>query len=302
VVDIINAATRKGHNVFVDATRLAEGLFSSHLASNVFLLGVAYQSGLIPLAAESIEEAIRLNKVEAERNIQAFLWGRKYYEDAPAVERIIEPPRTVETAGSLLERRTADLTVYQDAAYAAAYRAFVDEVGAREPALADVVARYLYKLMAYKDEYEVARLLTRPQFDQQVRDMWENVESVEYNLHPPLLRALGRKKKMKLGIWFKEPLMKLAQWKTLRGTPWDIFGYASLRRQERALIVWYRDLVRRVLDRVTSDNLALAIEVLSLPDQIRGYENIKMASIKAVKKLAEEKLAQFAQASLPVLR
>jgi indolepyruvate ferredoxin oxidoreductase len=301
VIDIINAATRKGHNVFVDATRLAEGLFSSHLASNVFLLGVAYQGGLIPLAAESIEEAIRLNKVEAERNVQAFLWGRKYYDDAPSVERILEPQRAAETPGSLIERRTADLGLYQDARYAAEFRTFVEEVASRAPALAEPVARYLYKLMAYKDEYEVARLLTRPEFDQQLRDMWEDVESVEYNLHPPLLRALGRKKKMKLGGWFAEPLRKLASWKTLRGTPWDIFGYAALRRQERALIGWYRDLVSRVLDRVTADNLPLAVEILSLPDQIRGYEHIKMASIKAVKQLAEEKLAQLAQASLPVL-
>jgi len=301
VAAIINAATRKGHNVFVDATRLAEGLFSSHLASNVFLLGVAYQAGLIPLTAESIEEAIRLNKVEAERNVQAFLWGRKYYDDAPAVERIIHPPRTTETSGSLIERRTADLVLYQDASYAAAYRTFVDDVARREPALAEPVARYLYKLMAYKDEYEVARLLTRPEFDQQLRDMWEDVESVEYNLHPPLLRALGRKKKMKLGGWFADPLRKLASWKTLRGTPWDIFGYAALRRQERALIAWYRDLVGRVMDRVTADNLPQAIAILSLPDQIRGYENIKIASIKAVKQQAEEKLAQLAQVSLPVL-
>jgi indolepyruvate ferredoxin oxidoreductase len=155
--------------------------------------------------------------------------------------------------------------------------------------------------MAYKDEYEVARLLTRPEFEQKLRGMWEDVESVEYNLHPPLLRALGRKKKMKLGAWFAKPLRKLARYKTLRGTPWDIFGYASLRRQERTLIGWYQDLVRRVLDRVTSDNLPLAVEILSLPDQIRGYEHIKMASIKAVKQLAEQKLAQLAQASLPVL-
>jgi indolepyruvate ferredoxin oxidoreductase len=106
---------------------------------------------------------------------------------------------------------------------------------------------------------------------------------------------------MKLGGWFAEPLKKFASWKTLRGTPWDIFGYAALRRQERALIGWYRDLVRRVLDRVNTDNLALAREIVLLPDQIRGYEHIKLASIKAVQQLAEEKLAQLAQASLPVL-
>src|SRR5579859_1884796 len=296
IVDIVDACTRKGRNIYVDATRLAEGLFASHLAVNIFLLGVAYQGGLIPLSAASIEEAIRLNRVEAERNIQAFLWGRKYYEDARSVEEILEPHQPEAQAVGLVERRVAELEHYQDRRYAEEYRRFIDQVATREPTLAEPVARYLYKLMAYKDEYEVARLLTQPDFERQVRGMWQSAESVSYNLHPPLLRALGLKKKLKFGPWFRRPLWLLARMKLLRGTPFDPFGHAAIRREERALITWYRNLVEELLEHVTPDNLTIAIEIACLPDQIRGYEHIKMESIRQVKRLAQEKLAIVKQA------
>ncbi len=295
IVDLIDACTRKGRNIYVDATRLAESLFASHLAVNIFLLGVAYQGGLIPLSAASIEEAIRLNRVEAERNIQAFLWGRKYYEDARAVEEIIEPRQPEATPVGVVERRVAELTRYQDRRYAEEYRAFVERVAARAPALAEPVARYLFKLMAYKDEYEVARLLTQLDLQRQMRSMWQSAESVSYNLHPPILRALGLKKKLKLGPWFRGPLWLLARMKPLRATPFDPFGYAAIRREERGLISWYRNLVEEVLEHVTPDNLTIAVEIACLPDQIRGYEHIKMDSVRQVKRLAEEKLVLVKQ-------
>jgi len=291
VVDLINTCTRKDRNLFLDASRLAEGLFASHMAVNIFLLGAAYQGGLIPISETAIEEAIRLNKVDAERNVQAFLWGRKYYHDAQAVESLIAPPAAPADDRSLVERRTADLARYQNVAYAQRYAAFVREVEARQPALAEAVARNLYKLMAYKDEYEVARLLTNPEREAQIRGMWEQVESIGYNLYPPLLRAMGLKKKLKLGGWFRGPLRALASLKRLRGTPFDIFGYAEVRREERALIGWYEQLVRDCLDRATPDNLALAQEIVALPAQIRGYENIKLASIRKVKALAAGKIS-----------
>ncbi|HXA06362.1 MAG TPA: indolepyruvate ferredoxin oxidoreductase family protein [Bryobacteraceae bacterium] len=299
IIDLIDACTQKGRNIYVDATRIAEGLFASHLAVNIFLLGAAYQGGLIPISAGSIEQAIRLNRVDAERNVQAFLWGRKYYVDARAVEDILEPPKPASKPLGLVERRGAELEQYQDRRYAEEYREFVERVAAREPALAETVARYLYKLMAYKDEYEVARLLTQPGFEEQVRGMWEAAESVSYNLHPPLLRALGMKRKLQMGPWFRVPLRWLARLKMLRGTPFDAFGYAELRRQERALIAWYRKLVEDVLDHVTPDNLPLATEIAALPDQIRGYENIKMEKIREVRRMAEEKLALVKQTPVP---
>ena len=203
----------------------------------------------------------------------------------------------------MIDRRIALLTEYQNAAYAAHYASVVRRIreaeaanSPGETALTDAVARALFKLMAYKDEYEVARLLTQPDFQQQIRDLWQSAESVSYNLHPPILRSLGLKKKLKLGSWFRGPLWLLARMKGLRGTPVDPFGYASIRREERALIAWYRQLVEEVLERVTPENLALAIEVVCLPDQIRGYEHIKMESIRNVKRLAQEKLALVRQA------
>jgi indolepyruvate ferredoxin oxidoreductase len=290
-VDLIDAYTRKDLNLFLDASRLAEGLFASHMASNIFLLGAAYQGGLIPISEAAIQEAIRLNKVDAERNLQAFLWGRKYYQDARGVESLIAPPAPPADHRSLVERRTADLTLYQNSSYAARYAAFVHEVESRQPVLADEVARNLYKLMAYKDEYEVARLLTNPEREAQIRGMWEQVESIGYNLYPPLLRALGLKRKLKLGGWFRVPLRALATLKGLRGTPFDVFGYAEVRREERALAGWYEHLVRECLERATPDNMALAQEIVSLPGQIRGYEKIKLAGIAKVKALAVDKSA-----------
>ncbi len=202
-------------------------------------------------------------------------------------------PATVQShaRAGVVASRIADLTHYQNAAYATRYAAFVREVQARQPALSETVARHLYKLMAYKDEYEVARLLTDPAREAHIRGMWEQVESIGYNLHPPLLRAMGMKKKLKLGGWFRAPLRLLASLKGLRGTPLDLFGYAEVRREERALIGWYEQLMRDCLDRVTADNLALAQEIAALPDQIRGYEHIKLASIRKVRMLAAEKLS-----------
>jgi indolepyruvate ferredoxin oxidoreductase len=151
----------------------------------------------------------------------------------------------------------------------------------------EAAARALFKLMAYKDEYEVARLLTNPEREAQIRGMWEQVESIGYNLYPPLLRALGLKRKLKLGGWFRVPLRALATLKGLRGTPFDVFGYAEVRREER----WYEHLVRECLERATPDNMALAQEIVSLPGQIRGYEKIKLAGIAKVKALAVDKSA-----------
>jgi indolepyruvate ferredoxin oxidoreductase len=302
VVDLIDTCTRKDRNLFLDASRLAEGLFASHMAVNIFLLGAAFQGGLVPISEAAIEEAIRLNKVDAERNLQAFLWGRKYYHDAPAVESLIAPPAAPADDRSLVERRTADLTRYQNAAYAARYTAFVREVEARQPALAETVARNLYKLMAYKDEYEVARLLTNPEREAQIRGLWEQVESIGYNLFPPMLRAMGLKKKLKLGSWFRGPLRALASMKALRGTPFDIFGYAAVRREERTLIGWYEQLVHDCLDRVAPDNLPLAQEIVALPAQIRGYEKIKLANVRKIKALAAEKLGEMQRAHLVSVR
>jgi indolepyruvate ferredoxin oxidoreductase len=286
MLEAVQLVTRRGRNIVVDGTRLAEGLFGSHMAVNLFLLGVAWQGGLIPLTLTAIEQAVRLNGVDIDRNLQVFTWGRKYYHDAASVEQLLKPrqQRLVEFD------RASELTAYQDVAYAKQYVEFVENVERRAPALADVVAKNLYKLMAYKDEYEVARLLTKPEFESQALEIWAAPESISYNLHPPLLRSFGVHKKLKLGSWFRTPLLVLKRFKGLRGTALDIFGYAAHRRLERSMIQWYRELMEQVIENLTPDNLPLALEIAALPDQIRGYEKIKEQNIAKVKLAAAEKL------------
>ena len=292
MVDVVSAATLPGRSVFVDANRMAEGLFGSHLMTNIFLMGVAYQAGLLPLSLSAIEKAIELNDVDLERNRGAFTWGRKYYDDPKYVEAQIAPK--VGAQNKSIDR-VAELTAYQNAAYAKQYTDFLS--GIREPALREVAAKYLYKLMAYKDEYEVPRLLLKADFEQRVRDMWEAPEAISYNLHPPLLRRFGVTKKIKMG---RTLLSILQHFKFVRGTAFDIFGYSEHRRQERALIGWYKDLVEQVQVNLTPESLPQALEIAALPDQIRGYESIKERNIAAVKQQAAEKLAAYLQPA-PVL-
>ncbi|HEV2689402.1 MAG TPA: indolepyruvate ferredoxin oxidoreductase family protein, partial [Bryobacteraceae bacterium] len=294
MLELVNAVTNRGRNIFLDANRLAEGLFGSHMAVNMFMMGVAFQSGLIPISLESMEKAIEWNGVDIERNLQTFSWGRKYYEDAAWVESLLKS----ETKTKPPIDRVRELTEYQNAAYAREYVDFLDKIP--EPALRDTVAKYLYKLMAYKDEYEVARLLTKQAFEREVRDMWTAAESVSYNLHPPLLRSFGVQKKLKLGPWFRTPLRMLKHLKGLRGTPLDIFGWAAHRRMERSLIPWYRGLIEEVVANLNADNLPQALEIAALPDQIRGYEKIKEQNVAKVKTQSTEKLAAL-KAPTPVV-
>jgi indolepyruvate ferredoxin oxidoreductase len=257
----------------LDATRLADELFGSHLVSNTMLMGFAWQAGLIPISRASIEQAIRWNGVAVDKNLQAFAWGRACFAGhKPGEQKVaIEPVNYV-----------AALTAYQNAAYAREFASFI--AGVPEP-LRETVSLHLYRLMAYKDEYEVARLLTQPGY-----------EGVSYNLHPPFLRALGLKRKIRLGPWFRPALRILASMKFLRGTPLDAFGYAKHRREERALIGWYRELVRSAIDHPRAE------ELISLPAGIRGYDDIKSRSIAESKRKAAEILACESSPSLSSVR
>lgn len=242
----------------VDAAGLAEDLLGSHVFVNMFLTGFAWQGGLIPISLTSIEHAIRLNAVQVEGNLAAFAWGRAHYGKPP--QRQEAPVARIDYA--------AELTAYQNEAYAKRHADFV----ARMPeAIRDLVARNLYKLMAYKDEYEVARLLTKPGY-----------EGVTYNLHPPMFRAYGLKRKIQLGPWFRPVLQGLASLKFLRGGALDPFGWMRHRREERELIDWYKNLIAANLD-----HPAIA-ELAALPDSIRGYDEVKSRSIVAAKRKAEQ--------------
>ena len=261
--------------------------------------------GLLPISAESVEEALRLNGVAVERNLAAFRWGRKYQQDPESVLQYVtdeQAPVEIQTLDGLVDHRASELAAYQNQKYAAEYRSFVDQLRQAEQRvrpgstdLADATARYLYKLMAYKDEYEVARLLTDPSFEQQYRETFESPRKIIYHLHPPVLRTLGLKKKLSLGPSFRPLLKLLAGFKFLRGTALDVFGWAKIRREERELIGWYRETIQSLLEGLSDANLDHAVEIARLPDQIRGYEDIKTASIEKVQRAVNEKLAELAR-------
>ena len=339
LVQTINRCTRHEGNVFLDAEDLAERLFGDHMASNLIVVGAAYQAGAIPLEAASIEETIRLNGVAVEMNLQAFRWGRLYVQDRTAVERQLKQlevpneatptplreleahlPDAVATARQLLDRsafvgevrrlaeiRIPELILYQNAAYARRYVEFVKKVVEAERGrmsgqtrLSEAVARYLFKLMAYKDEYEVARLLLKEAFLQRLRAQFGEDAQPAFNLHPPILRALGLKRKLRLGIWFMPVLKRLRSLRRLRGTPLDMFGYARVRRVERQLIGEYRQLIASLLPHLNEDNYELAVEIAELPEMIRGYEAIKLAAVAEFHQKVEALRRQFHEAESAV--
>jgi indolepyruvate ferredoxin oxidoreductase len=309
VADGIRRATRGEDAVFLDARRLAEALFGDDQFANMLLTGVAHQTGALPLPAEAIEEAITLNGVRVTENVQAFRRGRQYVADrgefdaavrgqrgtpAPQAEMPAAPTWLIEMvaapAGSelrrLVEIRVPDLVGYQNHRYAASYAEFVERVRGVEAqrvpgstALAEAVARQLHKLMAYKDEYEVARLSIDPAAEAAVTARFGPGAKVSYRLHPPVLRALGMSRKLRLGHWFKPVFRLLVAMRGLRGTTLDIFGRTEVRRLERALITEYRDVIDELLDELGPGNIGLAEQIADLPDEVRGYEEVKLRNV-----------------------
>jgi indolepyruvate ferredoxin oxidoreductase len=282
----IDAATRRGHNLHVDATRIAERLFGSHMLANMLLLGAAWQAGLVPVTLASLERAIEANAVEVRRNLQALAVGRLYYVDAARVLAMADPPTAVPPPDY-----AAELAAYQNAAYARRHADFVARVRAARPELADAVAANLYRLMAYKDEYEVARLLVDPGFRASIDATFESVERVAFHLHPPLLRRWGLKGKIELGEWARPLLRVLASMRGLRGSALDLFGWSRHRRMERGLVDWYMGVV----DQALSLDGEAARELVELPSQIRGYEGIKEAAAERARERARELLAVAAR-------
>jgi indolepyruvate ferredoxin oxidoreductase len=262
MIEQINAVTRRGRNVIVDGNRIAESLFGSHLAVNLFMVGLAYQGGLIPLSLAAIEQAIRWNGVDVEKNLQVFEWGRKYYHDAASVEQFLKPKQKAETRA--FDRAGGIARVSERRVCARVHR--VRREGRREGACTGGNGR---ALLVQTDGVQ-GRVRSRAITDQARlraadRRDWQQVESVSFNLHPPLLRRFGVKKKMKLGSWFRGPLKILAAMKSLRGTALDLFSWSAHRRMERDLIGWYRGLIEQVLERVTDENLPKALEIAALP-------------------------------------
>lgn len=297
----------KEHTDMINASRLATRLLGDSIASNLFLVGYAWQKSRLPLSAEAIMRAIELNGVAVEWNKQAFVWGRRAAHDLAAVTELTEPaaPVTVlDTASGIAQRRAAELVAYQDKAYARRYRRLVDrvQVAVKEKAgdkagLAEAVANNAYKLMAYKDEYEVARLYAGPEFLRKLNDQFEGDFKLEFNLAPPLLarkdKSTGLPRKMQFGPWMMKAFGLLQHLKFLRGTAFDPFGHTRERKMERALIAEYEQTVDELLAGLKAENYELAVEIARLPEGIRGYGHVKAKNEAQVSARAEQLLAQW---------
>jgi indolepyruvate ferredoxin oxidoreductase len=291
----------------VDAQQLAVSLLGDAIYANPLLLGWAWQKGWVPLHRESLLRAIELNGVSIEKNQQAFEWGRRAAHDLAAVEKIVRPAQVIEfkrpqTLQQLLETRVQFLTQYQNAAYAKSYADFIQQVQQVESEktgtqqLTQAVARYLFKLMAYKDEYEVARLHSDPAFLEKIRQTFEGDYKLVFHLAPPLLARKndrGELVKRPFGAWMLTAFKGLSRLKFLRGTAFDLFGYTAERRMERQLIVDYKRTIEQLLTSLNADNLALCTQVARIPEEIRGYGHVKEKHWQAAKQKEAQLLTQL---------
>ena len=276
----------------VDANALAEELLGDTVYANMLMLGFAWQDGLVPVSLTALDRAIELNGVTVSRNKQAFAWGRIARADPGFLPKASRNEPAAETLDELIERRSAFLTRYQNRPYAARYEETVARVRRAETALGsetltDAVARSLFKLMAYKDEYEVARLHMESGFLDELRRNFDGDFTVKYHLAPPLLPAAkdarGRPRKRAFGPWLQTPLKLLAQAKFLRGTPFDPFGYTAERRRERELIGWYEQQIDTILAKLAAKDLPDLVAIARAPLDIRGYGPVKDAAIPKAK-------------------
>jgi len=294
---------------FVDGTGLATALMGDSIATNLFMLGYAVQKGLVPLGLAAIERAIELNGVAVENSKRTFNWGRLAAHDRAAVEVQARPvmreePKQAQSLAELVARRAAFLTSYQDAAYAERYRTVVARVEKAEKdrakgrtGLAETFARSLFKLMAYKDEYEVARLYTDGDFFKKLHAQFEGDFKLEFNLAPPLFAkrdpATGELQKRPYGAWIFQAFKLLAKLKALRGTAFDIFGHSEERKTERRLIGDYEATMASVIAALDAGNHALAVQIAALPEQIRGFGHVKEKNLAKVKEREANLLAAF---------
>ena len=323
---LIDDCTQKSENVYVDSYWLAEQLFADIIYANMLLLGAAYQAGRIPLRAESIEAAIALNDKAVELNIQAFRWGRLAVADPARMASVVQAPaldeqRALERNRARLgddpaalslhdevvhsselpsevladfSTRVTDLTNYQNVDYARTYAEFALEIARAEARrfpdgdrrLTRALIVNLHKLMAYKDEYEVARLALDGDEERRIRSLFDGGVSISYHLNPPSLRKLGVGK-IAVGPWMRPLFSALRRCRGLRGSAWDPFGRSECRRLERELIGWYRGAVEEVSSALwelgSAELYESAVEVASAPDRIRGYEHVKVESAAKVR-------------------
>ena len=279
-----------------DAERVATQMLGDSIYTNPLMLGFAWQKGRVPLSHAALMRAMELNGVQIDNNKAAFEWGRRCAHDLASVQTLLAPSQVIEfvrkpSLESMVKRRSEFLTAYQNQDYADAYQSFVGKVQAVEAPLgstrlAEAVARYLFKLMAYKDEYEVARLHTDTSFTDKIAGMFEGDYKVVHHLAPPLVAKRNHKGeliKQPFGPWMRQAFAVLAKLKGLRGTGLDPFGYSEERKAERALIGEYQVCIDELLTGLRADNLALAVEIASIPEDIRGYGHVKERHLAAAR-------------------
>jgi len=318
IVDAIRTALGGREPLQVAATEIATALMGDAIATNLFMLGVAWQRGLVPVSFDALMRAVELNGAAIEMNKTAFAWGRLAAIDpqavleaaglaeAPAGDVVALPmddERLSESLDEMIERRVKFLTDYQDKAYAGRYVALVDKVRQAEArkapgstGLTEAVARYYFKLMAYKDEYEVARLYTSGEFRRRIEQQFDGDYTIHFNLAPPLFAkrdADGHLVKKEYGPWMFTAFKLLAKLKGLRGTALDVFGKTDERRMERQLIADYAARMDTLLAGLDSDNVGLATEIASVPEHIRGYGHVKEAHLAKAKTREAELLAKW---------
>ncbi len=273
----------------IDANRLAVKLFGDSVFANVLMVGYAWQHGLLPVTKESLYRAIRLNAVAVETNIQAFESGRVLAHDENAAATLIAKDFSGASLDEVIATRCTFLTDYQSRRYADKYQQAVSSLRQQtgSEVLTETAARTLFKLMAYKDEYEVSRLHASPEFEQQLQSQFEPGFKLQYHLAPPFLSAAkdsrGRPLKRQYGAWMGSVMKRMAQLKFLRGTPADVFGYSAERKAERALIQWYFDLMQQCARQLSEANTDQWQEILSAPQAIRGYGVVKEQAIEDVR-------------------
>src|SRR5579883_1219549 len=294
---------------FVDGTGLATAILGDSIATNLFMLGYAWQKGLVPLSLEALMRAVELNGVAVDTSKRTFAWGRLAAHNLGAVQAAAKPTLRVEkpvarTLSEIVARRVELLTAYQDKAYAERYRAFVDRVASIEKerargrsGLAEAVAKSLYKLMAYKDEYEVARLYTDGEFLKKLGAQFEGDYRLSFHLAPPLFADrdpdTGQLKKREYGPWILGAFRVLASLKRLRGTMFDVFGHTEERKMERRLIAEYEATIDSLLATLDQNNHALAVQIASVPETMRGFGHIKEKNVVAAKAREASLLAAY---------
>ncbi len=278
---------------YIEASKLAVDLLGDAIGANLFLVGYAWQKGAIPVSEQAIKKAIEINGVKPDWNKQAFDLGRRVAHDPSSLETLTTPSnnRISQSVEELIKDRHDELIKFQNKTYADQYTALVQKVSAAEndltkgfSGLTEAVARYAYKLMAYKDEYEVARLQTAPDFKLKLEENFEGNYKLKYHLSPPLFARkdphTGLPRKYEFGGWVRPLFQMLARMKFLRGTAFDAFGYTAERKMERSLISTYETTIDRLIENLSPDNHAMAIEIASLPDKIRGYGHIKEKNVE----------------------